>query len=273
MDKTLHETLTGWRRHLHQHPELSCHEIKTAAFVTSKLAELGIPFETGVGGHGVVATLQRGASNRSVGLRADMDALPIVEETGLAHASTNPGGPYHDYWRAEYVDTGRLIRSFLADNPGIQATEYEATLRDAVTASRLAQLLDGDWESEAHEDASWDAEDIPGKMLFNGHPAGSGMPLVWAHSEYVKLLRSLHDGKVWDMPPQPVDSFTPLSTCVQCLPASVVRYTPRSVESLHNWPTTQASTMLLSSGSIAILPMRSEFGKPMFAQVSPPSVE
>lgn len=53
----------------------------------------------------------------------------------------------------------------------------------------------------------WDAGDIPQRLLFNGHPAGSGMPLVWAHSEYIKLLRSLHGNAVWDMPPQTVDRY------------------------------------------------------------------
>jgi glucoamylase len=46
----------------------------------------------------------------------------------------------------------------------------------------------------------WDQADIPERELYNGHPTGSGMPLAWAHAEYLKLLRSLHDGKVWDMP-------------------------------------------------------------------------
>ena len=91
MDQTLAETLTSWRRHLHAHPELTLHEKETAAFVRARLAELGVPFVADVGGHGVVATISRGQSNRSVGLRADMDALPISETTGLAHASTNPG--------------------------------------------------------------------------------------------------------------------------------------------------------------------------------------
>jgi amidohydrolase len=91
MDKTLADTLTAWRRHLHAHPELTLHEKETAAFVCARLAELGVPFVADVGGHGVVATIRRGQSNRSVGLRADMDALPISETTGLAHASTNPG--------------------------------------------------------------------------------------------------------------------------------------------------------------------------------------
>ena len=74
MDVPLAETLAGWRRHLHAHPELSQQEVATAAFVCARLTELGIPFTAGVGGHGVVASLARGASNRSVGLRADMDA-------------------------------------------------------------------------------------------------------------------------------------------------------------------------------------------------------
>jgi len=91
MDKTLHDTLTAWRRHLHAHPELTLHERHTAAFVQAKLTELGVPFVAGIGGHGVVATLTRGPSNRSVGLRADMDALAIPEATGLPYASTTPG--------------------------------------------------------------------------------------------------------------------------------------------------------------------------------------
>jgi amidohydrolase len=90
MDKTLHDRLTGWRRHLHANPELTLHERETAAFVQARLTELNIPFTANIGGNGVVATITRGQSNRSVGLRADMDALPILETTGLPHASTNP---------------------------------------------------------------------------------------------------------------------------------------------------------------------------------------
>ncbi len=48
----------------------------------------------------------------------------------------------------------------------------------------------------------WNAEDLPERELFNGKPSGSGMPLAWAHAEYIKLLRSLHDGAVWDAVPQ-----------------------------------------------------------------------
>ena len=53
----------------------------------------------------------------------------------------------------------------------------------------------------------WSAPDIEKHQLFNGHPAGSGMPLAWAHAEYVKLIRSMEENKVWDMPPQTVQRY------------------------------------------------------------------
>ena len=112
MDKALADTLTGWRRHLHAHPELSLHEKNTSAFVCAKLAELGIPFVAGVGGHGVVATLTRGQSNRSVGLRADMDALPIQETSGAVHASTHHGVMHacgHDGHTASLLGAAALL--------------------------------------------------------------------------------------------------------------------------------------------------------------------
>ncbi|MDN3562781.1 amidohydrolase [Paeniroseomonas aquatica] len=95
MDQALAETLTGWRRHLHANPGLTLHEGQTAAFVAEKLRAMGVEVTEGVGGHGVVGTLRRGkggASNRSVGLRGDMDALPIQELNALLpHRSTIPG--------------------------------------------------------------------------------------------------------------------------------------------------------------------------------------
>jgi hippurate hydrolase len=80
-------------RDLHAHPELGFEEQRTAAKVAEKLRAFGIDeMETGVGGTGVVGVIHgRGGHNRRIGLRADMDALPIRETTGLAHASRNDG--------------------------------------------------------------------------------------------------------------------------------------------------------------------------------------
>ena len=112
MDAGLQAAATGWRRRLHQSPELSLQEQQTAAFVCGTLRELGIPFTSGVGGNGVVATLSRGPSNRSVGLRADMDALPIQEATGLAYASQTPGVMHacgHDGHTASLLAAAALL--------------------------------------------------------------------------------------------------------------------------------------------------------------------
>lgn len=90
MKPDFHEKLTEWRRHLHANPELGRFEKATSAFVQEKLTELGVPFVSDVGGYGVVATLKRGTSGRSVGLRADMDALPIAEANDLPYRSGTP---------------------------------------------------------------------------------------------------------------------------------------------------------------------------------------
>ena len=104
--------LTEWRRHIHAHPELGLNERETSAFVCTQLSAMGIPFVSGVGGFGVVATIARGPSNRSVGLRADMDALPITEATGLAYASTVPGVMHacgHDGHTASLLGAAALL--------------------------------------------------------------------------------------------------------------------------------------------------------------------
>ena len=79
------------RQHLHQHPELSNEESATAALVAERLASLGFQVTTGIGGFGVVGTMTLGNGSRSIGIRADMDALPITEQTGVSYSSQNPG--------------------------------------------------------------------------------------------------------------------------------------------------------------------------------------
>lgn len=90
----MHGEITGWRRHLHQYPELQFDVHETAKFVEEKLRGFGITdITTGIGQTGVVAVIEgrTNTSGRTVGLRADMDALPIEEITGLEYASKIPG--------------------------------------------------------------------------------------------------------------------------------------------------------------------------------------
>ena len=81
-----------WRRHLHRHPEIGfeCHQ--TAAYIVDRLREIGVDqIETGIAQSGVVALIKGRDAGPVIGLRADMDALPITELTGVGHASTVPG--------------------------------------------------------------------------------------------------------------------------------------------------------------------------------------
>jgi len=86
-----HEALIAIRRDIHAHPELGLEEHRTAELVARKLEEWGIEVHRGVGRTGVVGVLRNGSGNRAIGLRADMDALPMSELTGLPWASTVPG--------------------------------------------------------------------------------------------------------------------------------------------------------------------------------------
>jgi len=79
--------LIEWRRHLHQHPELSNREVETAKYVADKLRSFGLEPQTGIARHGVVAVLKGGLPGPVVALRADMDGLPVREETDVPFAS------------------------------------------------------------------------------------------------------------------------------------------------------------------------------------------
>jgi len=86
-----HGEMTEWRRDFHAHPELGFEETRTSEIVAAKLAEWGIEVHKGIGKTGVVGVLKAGNGDRRIGLRADMDALPIVERTGKPYASGTEG--------------------------------------------------------------------------------------------------------------------------------------------------------------------------------------
>ena len=83
--------MTEWRRDLHAHPELAFQEHRTSQVVADKLASWGIEVTRGIAGTGLVGTLRAGTSARAIGLRADMDCLPMTEEGDAPYRSTVPG--------------------------------------------------------------------------------------------------------------------------------------------------------------------------------------
>ncbi len=86
--ENLLKKVTAWRHHLHEYPELSNREFKTAEYIEKHLRNLGLEVETGIAKTGIVAYLKGAKPGPLVALRADMDALPVVEKTGLPYAST-----------------------------------------------------------------------------------------------------------------------------------------------------------------------------------------
>ncbi|MBO3761297.1 amidohydrolase [Ciceribacter sp. L1K22] len=100
------------RRYLHQIPEIGLSEFKTSDFVAEQLSTMGYEVARGLGKTGVVATLRNGTSRRSVGIRADFDALPILEETGAEYTSTHPGVMHacgHDGHTAMLLGAARIL--------------------------------------------------------------------------------------------------------------------------------------------------------------------
>jgi hippurate hydrolase len=119
-----HEDMTAWRRDFHAHPELGFEETRTSGIVAEKLRAFGVDeVHTGLAGTGVVGVLRAGSGAETIGLRADMDALPIQETTGAPHASTAPGKMHacgHDGHTTMLLGAAR----YLAETRNFDGTVY-----------------------------------------------------------------------------------------------------------------------------------------------------
>lgn len=119
--EALKPQLVAWRRLLHQYPELSFEERETAALVAGVLHELGLKIRSGIGGTGVVGVLAGAGEGPGVALRADMDALPLQEDTGEEFASRYPGrmhGCGHDAHMAVVLGAAALLAERRQELPG-----------------------------------------------------------------------------------------------------------------------------------------------------------
>ncbi len=119
-----HDDMTAWRREIHAHPELALEEHRTSAFIQAKLAEFGVDeVVTGIAGTGVVGVIRGSQQGGAIGLRADIDALPITEATGLPYASQTPGVMHacgHDGHTTMLLGAAR----YLAETRNFAGTAY-----------------------------------------------------------------------------------------------------------------------------------------------------
>ncbi|MDW3651522.1 MAG: M20 family metallopeptidase [Bacteroidia bacterium] len=113
----IYEEVVANRRHIHANPELSFHEEKTAAFVQEKLEDIGIPVTPNIADNGLVGIIEgtKEGEDKVLALRADMDALPIIEENEVAYKSQNPGVMHacgHDVHTSSLLGTAKILNQF-----------------------------------------------------------------------------------------------------------------------------------------------------------------
>jgi metal-dependent amidase/aminoacylase/carboxypeptidase family protein len=121
--RAMADELTAIRRDLHAHPELGFEEVRTSGIVAEQLRALGIRVTTGIGRTGVVGILDGNRPGRTIGLRADMDALPIEERSNLPYRSRKPGvfhGCGHDGHTTILLGAAR----YLAETRNFDGTVY-----------------------------------------------------------------------------------------------------------------------------------------------------
>ncbi|MFS8055009.1 M20 family metallopeptidase [Rhizobium sp. BR 317] len=185
----LHEEMTAWRRHLHAHPEFGFEEKETAAFVAGKLREFGLDdVAEGIGGTGVVGTLTRGSGNRSIALRADMDALRIPENNSFSYKSQTPGVMHacgHDGHTAMLLGAAKML---------VEDDDFDGTVRFVFQPAEewgkgaLAMLSDGLLER-------FPFEEIFGIHNMPGMPVGTfetkAGPIMSAEDNFEIILRGV----------------------------------------------------------------------------------
>jgi glucoamylase len=151
------------------------------------------------------------------GLRAPDDPRilnTVVVIDALLKSETATGPVWHRYNNDGY---GEHADGTPFDGTGIgrgwpllagERAHYELARGNRKEAEELLKVIEAQTSPGGFiPEQVWDAPDIPERELFNGHPSGSAMPLMWAHAEYIKLLRSLRDGQVFDLPPQTVRRY------------------------------------------------------------------
>ncbi len=149
---------------------------------------------------------------RSAGDPRIANTVRVIDATLKTQLSNGP--VWHRYTHDGY---GEQKNGQPFDNQGVgrgwplltgERAHYEIASGNPQNAEQLMQAIEAQTSPcGLIPEQVWDSDDIPGHQLYNGHPTGSGMPLVWAHAEYVKLLRSLREDRVWDTPPQTVERY------------------------------------------------------------------
>lgn len=154
------------RRYLHQYPEVSFHEYETARYIAAFYESLQIPYETNIGGNGVIARLEGGRPGKTVALRADFDALPIHDEKEVSYRSKNDGVMHacgHDGHTATLLVLAKIMKAF--------QSELEGTL--VFLHQHAEEIMPGGAKSIIDAGALDDVDAVFGNHLWASTPLGT----------------------------------------------------------------------------------------------------
>jgi amidohydrolase len=224
----LQDEVSGWRHHIHQHPELGYDTVETARFVAERLRDFGCDeVVTGIGRTGVVGLIRGGlGEGATIGLRADMDALPLREETGRAYASRTPGKMHacgHDGHTAMLLGAAKYLaetRNFRGQVAVIFQPAEEGG------AGALAMIRDGLMERFGIERV-FGMHNMPGLPV--GEFATRPGPIMAATAEFTITVTG--KGGHAAMPHRTVDPIVTASQIVTAL-QTIVSRTADPVDSL-----------------------------------------
>jgi amidohydrolase len=177
------------RRYLHANPELSFEEYKTSEFVFDKLLEYDLKPQKGIGGTGIVALIQgRNPDKKIVALRADMDALPILEQNDISYKSTNPGVMHacgHDVHTSSLLGTARILNDIKDSFEGTIKLIFQPG-EEKIPGGASLMIKDGVLENPK-------PDYILGQHVMSQMPAGKvgfkpGMYMASADEIYIKVI-------------------------------------------------------------------------------------
>lgn len=141
-----YERICEHRRYLHAHPELACHEEESSAYIAQALREMGLEPQEHVGGYGVTAVINgTKGPGKCIGLRADFDALPITENTGLACSSLNPGVMHacgHDMHAAMLLGAGYVLNEMKDSFAGSVKLVFQPAEENVVLSGARSMIAD-----------------------------------------------------------------------------------------------------------------------------------
>lgn len=218
MLEELYGEMVAWRRDFHRHPELSFQEERTPRVIAEHLRSFGVTVREQVGGRGVVGRIHGGRPGKTVALRADFDALPIQEETGVEYQSVVPGVMHacgHDAHTAVLLGVARVLSQFREHLAG-----------DVVLIHQFAEEVAPGGAKPMIEDGCLDGVDvIYGTHLWSGFPRGRigcrPGPIMAATDDFEILIHG--KGGHGGMPHQTVDAIVLGAQIVQQLQSLVSR--------------------------------------------------